>query len=373
MTKVLLVEDNLMLLESIAFELEMRGFTVWQANDGKNALQLLHSTDQHPDIIVSDIAMPEMDGYKLLETIRQNEDLQNIPVIFLTAFNSPNAIHLGKELGIDDYLVKPFNSDDLVTAINNKIKRYQQIHQQAERKLDKTRRELLNVISHELFTPLTSVFGGTELLSESLHQIDDEMTHQMLQLVQKGTHRLNRLINRILLIVQINSGQLERTFKQTAQTIELQALLHESWATVENARDLAYLGVTTRWQLPTEKIYVRGVHPFLLAIFEEAIRNAIKFSPPQAQITIQLENTPQDATVTVADNGMGIPADKVSLLWQNFQQIDRMEHEQQSLGLGLALIRTATAQHGGKADITSTENVGTQLRITLPRVATPED
>jgi DNA-binding response OmpR family regulator len=131
MTKVLLVEDNLMLLESIAFELEMRGFTVWQANDGKNALHVLHSTDQHPDIIVSDIAMPEMDGYKLLELIRQNEDLQNIPVIFLTAFNSPNAIHLGKELGIDDYLVKPFNSDDLVTAINNKIKRYQQIHQQA--------------------------------------------------------------------------------------------------------------------------------------------------------------------------------------------------------------------------------------------------
>jgi DNA-binding response OmpR family regulator len=209
MTTVLLVEDNLTLIESIAFELEMRDYTVLQATDGKEALALLQKGDVLPDIVVSDIAMPDMDGYELLEAVRANHDWELIPFIFLTAFDSPNAQRIGKDLGVDDYLTKPFEPDELVSAMENKIKRTRQIEAHAARDLDKTRHELLTMISHELRTPLTSIFGSSELLKNSLVDVPDTMTQDLLTLLQSGVRRMNRLVNRILFMVQIESGYIK--------------------------------------------------------------------------------------------------------------------------------------------------------------------
>lgn len=123
MTTILLVEDNPTLLETIAFELEMNNYHVITAEDGNHALTILNTLQQPPDIIVSDIAMPDMDGYQLLERVRANEDWHTVPFIFLTAFNSPNAISIGRELGADDYIIKPFQPSDLIAAIEKKLRR----------------------------------------------------------------------------------------------------------------------------------------------------------------------------------------------------------------------------------------------------------
>lgn len=122
MTTILLVEDNPILLETIAFELEMHQYKVLVSEDGNHALTLLNTLQDPPDLIISDIAMPDMDGYQLLERVRANEDWHAIPFIFLTAFSSPNAMAIGKELGADDYIVKPFQPKDLIAVIENKLK-----------------------------------------------------------------------------------------------------------------------------------------------------------------------------------------------------------------------------------------------------------
>jgi DNA-binding response OmpR family regulator len=131
MTRVLIVEDNPAVLETIAFELEMRGYEVLPTSDGQHALDVLNLSNPLPDIIVSDIAMPDVDGFRLLELIRADPHWNVIPVLFLTAFNSPNSIRISKELGVDDYIVKPFQADDLVIAIENKLQRIQAFRQAA--------------------------------------------------------------------------------------------------------------------------------------------------------------------------------------------------------------------------------------------------
>ncbi len=126
MTTILLAEDNQTLLEDTTFALEMRGYTVIQAIDGQAALDILQARPL-PDIIVSDIAMPDVDGFKLLEQLRSDPPLTAIPFIFLTAFNSPNSLRIGKELGADDYIVKPFQIDDLILSIESKLKRIKEL------------------------------------------------------------------------------------------------------------------------------------------------------------------------------------------------------------------------------------------------------
>ncbi len=96
MAKILVVEDNPTLLESIAFELEMHDYDILQAKDGQDAIDMLAQSVSLPDLIVSDIAMPNINGYDLLEHIRNHKEWQTIPFIFLTPFDSKNAIRIGK-------------------------------------------------------------------------------------------------------------------------------------------------------------------------------------------------------------------------------------------------------------------------------------
>jgi DNA-binding response OmpR family regulator len=133
MTRVLLAEDNQTLLEDITLELEMRDYEVLQAMDGQVALEILRTTTPLPDIIVSDIAMPDVDGFKLLEYLRAEPEWNAIPFIFLTAFNSPNSVRIGKELGADDYIVKPFQIDDLILAMESKLRRIKGLQSHTQR------------------------------------------------------------------------------------------------------------------------------------------------------------------------------------------------------------------------------------------------
>jgi DNA-binding response OmpR family regulator len=272
MTYIIIVEDNPTLRENITFELEMHGYQVASASDGKEALTLLQWAESIPDLIVSDIAMPDMNGYEFLETVRKNEQWNAIPVIFLTAFDSSNAIRLGKELGVDDYLVKPFDPEDLMLAIKNKLQRQSQIQRQAERNLDETRRDLINLIAHELRTPMTSVQGGIDILEYSLKNVSDNTTQEMLDLINAGTKRLHHLINRVILMVQIESGHLQRMMETHCLDINLNELMLTdlSYFDIEKRKDVVQAQFTD-YTKP-----IRGVSNYLKSAIFEFVDNAVK-------------------------------------------------------------------------------------------------
>src|SRR5579871_1558555 len=137
---ILIVEDNEDLRENAVLVLTLEGFNVFSAMDGQEALDMLTTGQCSPDLIVSDIAMPRLDGYGFFEAVHNNPSLRTIPFIFLTARGSRRDIRFGKELGADDYLVKPFNADDFLVAVRSKLKRTQEIREEAENQLDDARR-----------------------------------------------------------------------------------------------------------------------------------------------------------------------------------------------------------------------------------------
>ncbi len=122
---ILVVDDELTILESLADILQLEGFSVLKASSGLEALDILR--EQIPDLIIADVMMPEMNGYHLYQRVRQTPKHLQIPFIFLTAKGEAEDIRFGKELGADDYLLKPIHAEDLMAAIMGKLKRYDQL------------------------------------------------------------------------------------------------------------------------------------------------------------------------------------------------------------------------------------------------------
>jgi putative two-component system response regulator len=119
MSKILLVEDDALLLDVMHNILEAEGFEIHPASNGKQALDLFVSLK--PDLIVSDIMMPEMDGYELLELIRVMPNGVTVPFLFLSARTERSDVSRARVLGVDDYLFKPFEAQELVNAVRSRL------------------------------------------------------------------------------------------------------------------------------------------------------------------------------------------------------------------------------------------------------------
>lgn len=134
--KVLLVEDNNSILFNLSLILELNNFEVITAINGKEALEKLDNDEKLPDLIISDILMPEINGYQLLKTLSINPKWNIIPFIFLSAMASPDDIKLGKLLGADDYLTKPVDDELLLNLINRRIHKVHQLESLLKNKIE---------------------------------------------------------------------------------------------------------------------------------------------------------------------------------------------------------------------------------------------
>lgn len=119
MVNILIAEDNVDFLTVIARELKRRGYNVFTAENGESALKAYENN--HIDLLITDIMMPDVDGYSLISKIRENDD--KLPILIMTAKSAIEDKYKGFELGTDDYLVKPFNNDELILRVGALLRR----------------------------------------------------------------------------------------------------------------------------------------------------------------------------------------------------------------------------------------------------------
>lgn len=139
--QLLLVDDNDDIRFNLKLMLEEKGYDVLIAADGRQALEILSTKGVIPEVIISDIMMPAMNGYELFTAVSKHPRLNHIPFLFLTAKSTPEDVRLGKMLGVDDYITKPFNEEDLVASISGKINRNRKSYL-----FDEKLRQILNSI-----------------------------------------------------------------------------------------------------------------------------------------------------------------------------------------------------------------------------------
>ncbi len=160
MTTILIIEDEVqtkkVLLDSLRFE----GFNAIAADNGKAGLNL--AIAHHPNLIICDIMMPEMDGYEVLSALREKRATSAIPIIFLSAKVTMQDLRLGMDLGAEDYLTKPCTVDRLLTAINARLQRSQQLEQHYLSGEDDSSEIFFEIDKYARFPRITAVFKYIE-------------------------------------------------------------------------------------------------------------------------------------------------------------------------------------------------------------------
>jgi len=361
---ILVVEDDVAMANGICDVLELAGYEVRVAHQGREALAAI--AERRPDLIVSDIMMPEMDGYELFNAVRTNPESLSVPFIFLTAKGQKSDIRLGKTMGAEDYLVKPFDWEDLLVATRARLERAQTLKQVSQTEMATLKNRILNTLSHEFRTPLTYITGYADLLQEQ--DLAPDQLRQFLKRLQGGSLRLSRLVEDFLFLVSLEVGEAHTAYMlQRDRFAEWPALVERVLA--RHADKAVAHQVTLASEIAPDLPELMIHAPYVEDAISRLVDNAVKFSgskPSQVRVAVSVQD--DGVQVCVSDEGIGITEADLARVFQSFDQIDRDRHEQQGAGVGLAIVKGIVALHGGKVQATSQPGEGSTFCIWLPRV-----
>lgn len=366
MTKVpiLVVEDDINLLEGIRTVLELEGYRVLIAENGEHALGVLKNTMQLPELVVSDIMMPHMDGIQLLEEIRKMPGWLTIPFIFLTARSEKGDIQRGKQLGVDDYLIKPFDADDLLIAVESRLNRHRALNAAHKGEMEELKRRILTILNHEFRTPLTFVVAYADMLNnqQTTNLSADELL-TFLKGVNIGAVRLRRLIENFIHLVEMETGDAQETYKirrAPISDIGITLQLAHSAVFQESVKHTCTFEIAEN--LP---VFVADAE-YLRTALIQLLDNAIKFSPPEQPIAMGVKAEGGNLHLWVRDSGRGIAPSEQTRIWDLFYQINRAFHEDQGTGSGLAIVRGIAELHGGRVVCESAPDAGSTFALIFP-------
>jgi CRP-like cAMP-binding protein/CheY-like chemotaxis protein len=227
MKKVLVIDDNLELLENTSELLELSNYKVFTASNGKIGVE--QALANKPDLILCDIMMPELDGYGVLHMVHKSIELQDIPFIFLTAKAEKNDIRKGMSLGADDYIPKPFDATDLLTTVENRLNKAEQLKKKISQGLNGVN-ELITIMGGEKV--LSAFTEGRHLDKYKKKQrIFTEGNHPIrLYYIQKGKVKLFKTNEdgKELILKIVNEGEFfgytalleSSVYKESADTLE---------------------------------------------------------------------------------------------------------------------------------------------------------
>ncbi len=361
--KILIVDDEPDLLEITAAYLEMEGYAPLTALSGAAALEILKSTT--PDLIISDITMPGMSGFDLFEKIRADATYQNTPFIFLSGHTDLQHIMTGKELGSDDYLMKPYEPEMLISTIKGKLKRRQQLSDSISLQMDTLKNQLFRLISHEMRTPLTSILGVTEILSDGKESLSPEDFKGFLEMLKTGTVRLNRMVEDFLLVVRLESGELAKEIDLRDSCIAPRSVIERICFLREEIREVKALTFTMDISNESPNLFIHPLH--FENIVSRLIDNAYKFSLQGGTVRFAAKSEKNSYVLAVMDNGRGIPRDKQKSLFQKFYQVDRESQEQQGAGLGLYIAKKLAEINNCDLWFESEEGKGSVFHLSIPK------
>jgi signal transduction histidine kinase len=366
---VLLVDDNSDMRSYITHILE-DDYEVLTAQDGRDALQKIR--EHRPNLVLSDIMMPNLDGYGLLEHIRADANLESLPVILVSARAGDEAKVEGLGTGADDYLTKPFSAKELKARVSSHLKmariRTDSIHREAElraeaysaRRTNQLKDEFLATVSHELRTPMNAINGFSELLT--LEEPGSEDFNLAVEAIMRNSKHQQRIVNDLLDISQIISGKLslehdyldfEIVVSSAVETVSLSAKAREIDIHVNIEKDIPK---------------IQGDVGRLQQVVWNVLSNAIRFTPLKGAIWIDVVRDQDDIVLSVRDNGEGIAKEFLPYAFDSLRQEDgRFSRRHGGLGIGLSIVKQIVEAHGGRAYLDSQgKGKGTTVTINIP-------
>jgi len=375
--RILIADDNADMRQFLAGLLGER-YEVEVVADGTAALAA--ARERLPDLVLSDVMMPGLDGFALLRELRADPKTQTVPVILVSARSGEESRVEGLDVGADDYLEKPFTTRELVARVNATLRLARMRRAVAEHEqrtlvaeaANQAKTRFLTTMSHELRTPLNAIGGYVDLLELGLYGAITEDQGGALKSIRRSGHRLLTLITNILNFGQLEAGQVQYQMRDVA-VHDLLAELAELIEPQVRAKNITYTYVPSG----QDGLVVRTDPDRLTQIVLNLLSNAVKFTGEGGRVTIETSVRARENAaggwshlhISVTDTGRGIPRDKLALVFEPFVQLDRqiVPESHQGVGLGLAISRDLARQLGGDLTAESVEGQGSTFCVALPR------
>ncbi|OIN60719.1 hybrid sensor histidine kinase/response regulator [Arsenicibacter rosenii] len=359
--RILIIEDEPPIRDNIAELLTIYGFEVYTAQNGREGISQALITS--PDLVLCDIMMPEMDGYQVLNALRDTRSLSGIPFIFLTARAEASDFRSGMNAGADDYLTKPFTINDLLQTIDRRLKRDAQRKADIQARLSAYRESITSISSHEYNTPLSGIIGFADLLSTNFRDFDPESSVSMLHMIKQSALRLKRSLdnNRLMSILEhMHPAHEHYAWYSTGQS----SLTEEKVVCqLEDAMERQDIHPESKVTVQPGCLAIAGEH--LKLIIDELIDNAVKFTTGNKPVLIQGSITGERYTLSCTNTGRVFRQQDIDRIGP-YVQFDRDKYEQQGLGLGLALIKKILSFNRGELEVNASETGETQVAVSLP-------
>jgi signal transduction histidine kinase len=347
---VLVVDDNADMRSYLARILGSR-WRVHTAIDGVQALEEIRRA--RPELVVTDMMMPRLDGLGLVRAIRSDERTRTVPVLVVSARAGDEATVEGLDAGADDYLVKPFSAEELIARARSLLELMR-----LRREVTEAREEVLALISHDLRAPLSVVRLSTQVLDRHLPpgKVGD-VARGRLESIQRAADQMTALVGDLLELSRLESGRLPLV-KEAAPADELLRETVEALEPLARERDCwIEIGGQPGLMLVCDPERTRRVVANLLS-------NAIKFSPPGRPIEVRVSERDDLACVEVLDEGAGVPTHERERIFDRYWR----NHEQREggTGLGLAIAREIVERQGGTIGVDDRPGGGSRFYFRLP-------
>jgi len=354
---ILIVEDDFLTRTNLIDLLKENGYNVFSAENGKKALEI--AVKFLPDLIISDIMMPDMDGIELYNNLLKEPMTAEIPFIFLTARSEPLEIRLGMQLGADDYITKPYKALELLEVVNVRLNK----RHQREVKLKTLTDNISLSLPHELRTPLVAIMGYSQLLREQVNTMDPSEIIAASERIEYAGKRLNTTIEKFLVYSEI-----EFTLNDRAQLKRIKKLfcegINEKIKVRSNKTAQKYFRESEiRLSLVESMLAINET--YLGYIIDELVDNACKFSEAGTWINIDGYPEKSNYVIEILDHGRGMSQEQILTAGAGIQ-FEKEYFQQSGVGLGLAIVKGLTDIHGGSFTILSRKNRFTVVKVAIP-------
>jgi two-component system sensor histidine kinase/response regulator len=407
---ILIAEDSPTQAQQLQHILGQQGYQVTVTTNGRQALE---AAQRHkPTLIISDVVMPEMDGYELCRRIKADASLGDVPIILVTTLSDPQDVIRGLECRTDHFILKPYDEHHLLSRVrfvlvNREVRQTEQSGMGVEiffngqkHFITADRLQILNLllstyeaailrnkelslaqddlhslntslaaaneeleafsysVSHDLRAPLRHIMAFVELLQQDAGPSLSEPHLRHLTTISQAAKRMGHLIDDLLAFSRVGRTDLQKT------EVDLDQLVQETLGEFQGATK--------------DRNIVLDIHPLpsvwtdrslLRLVLVNLISNAVKFTGTRAEATIEIGSVPDangDTVIFIRDNGAGFDPRYAGKLFGVFERLHSHD-EFEGTGIGLANVRRIIHRHGGRAWAEGVVDGGATFYFSLPR------
>jgi DNA-binding response OmpR family regulator len=369
---VLLADDNAE-MRSFIRRLLSQHYDVEVVADGGAALEAMRR--QRPNLVITDLVMPRVDGIALVRAVRADASLRTLPVIVVTERGELDSRVEGIEAGADDYLIKPFSPRELLARVRAvlELARMREAveratgREEALRDANRKKDEFLSMLAHELRNPLAPLSYGIHLLG--LPDTTPELMERTRETLTRQVRHMARIVDDLLDVSRITRGKLSLE----RERVDLVPLVRQA---AEDRRGMLDIdGITLEMDLPAVSVWSMADATRITQLLDNLLDNARKFTPKGGRVTVRLaQNANADeASIIIRDTGIGIEPSLLPSVFDTFAQAEQsLDRSHGGLGLGLAVAKGLVELHGGTIVASSAgKDRGAEFTIRIPTETTP--